>query len=60
MVLDAKVLVKLPPGLLSVPEGSAINKGVYGRWAFDVTRGAFFGIAHVDWNAVRFTPPPRR
>ena len=60
MDLDAKVLVKLPPGLLSVPEGSAINKGVYGRWAFDVTRGAFFGIAHVDWNAVRFTPPPRR
>jgi hypothetical protein len=55
------VLVKLPAGPLSVPEGAAINKGVYGRWAFDVTRGAFFGIAHVDWNAVRFTPSlPRR
>ncbi|HEU5191248.1 MAG TPA: hypothetical protein VFX14_16305 [Methylomirabilota bacterium] len=56
MDLDAKVLVKLPAGPLPVPEGSAINRGVYGRWAFDAARGAFFGIAHVDWNAVRFTP----
>jgi len=59
MDLDAKVLAKLPPGPLTVPEGRVINKGVYGRWAFDAARGAFFGIAHVDSNAVRFTPPAR-
>ena len=54
--LDAKVVVKLPPGPLAAPAGASVNKGVYGRWAFDASRGAFFGIAHVDWNAVRFTP----
>ena len=59
MDLDARVLTRLPGGTLAVPEGAAINKGVYGRWAFDITRGVFFGIAHVDWNAVRFTLPAR-
>jgi hypothetical protein len=59
--LDSKVMVKLPPGPLPVPPGTTLNKGVYGRWAFDASRGAFFGIAHVDWNTVRFTPDaPRR
>jgi hypothetical protein len=48
MDLDARVLTRLPAGTLAVPEGAAINKGVYGRWAFDITRGVFFGIAHVD------------